>query len=90
MGKGNSSDWRDELLGEEGYDKIKDARLVNYGIGHDGSDKKGPSSSPSGKKPKGKTVLQTETEKKYGKGVSAMDVVKAKIEKEHGKGAIAK
>jgi hypothetical protein len=63
---------------------------VNYGIGHDGSDKKGPSSSPSGKKSKGKTVLQKETEKKYGKGVSAMDVTRAKIEKEHGKGAIAK
>ena len=75
-------------MGEEGYDKIKDARLVNYGIGHDGSDKKGPSSSPSGKRPKGKTVLQKETEKKYGKGVSALDVVKANIKSKYGKGAI--
>ena len=37
---------------------------------------------------KGKTVLQKETEKKYGKGVSALDVVKAKIKAKHGKGAI--
>jgi len=90
LGKGNFSNWRDELLGEEDYDKMKDARLVNYGIGHDGSDKKGPSSSPSGKRPKGKTVLQKETEKKYGKGVSALDVVRKQIQDKHGKGAIAK
>ena len=30
---------------------------------------------------KGKTVLQKQTEKKYGKGATAMDVVKAKIKK---------
>jgi len=39
---------------------------------------------------KGKTVLQKETEKKYGKGVSALDVVKAKIKAKHGKDAIMK
>ena len=75
-------------LGEEGYDKMRDARLVNWGIGHDGSDRKGPTSRPTGKQPKGKTVLQKETEKKYGKGVSALDVVKKDIEDKHGKGAI--
>ena len=83
------SDWRTDL-GEEGYDRMRDARLVKYGIGHDGSDRKGSTSRPTGKQPKGKTVLQKETEKKYGKGVSALDVVKKKIEKEHGKGAIMK
>ena len=32
--------------------------------------------------------MQKETEKKYGKGKSALDIVKADIEKKHGKGAI--
>ena len=78
-----------ENLAEEAADKEKDDRLVKYGIGHDGSDKKGGSGRRSGKKPKGKTNLQKEDEKKYGKGKSAVDIVRAKIEKEHGKGAIA-
>ena len=82
--------WRSELLGEEDYDKMKDARLVKYGIGHDGSDRKGPSSPPPKSKVKGKTVLQKETEKKYGKGVSAIDVVTAKIRDKYGKDAIMK
>ena len=79
-----------ELLAEEAADKVKDDRLVKYGIGHDGSDKKAGSKRRSGgKRPKGKTPLQKETEKKYGKGVSPLEVVKKKIEDEHGKGAIA-
>jgi len=85
--KESFSDWRTDL-GEEGYDRMRDARLVKYGIGHDGSDRKGSTSRPTGKQPKGKTVLQKETEKKYGKGVSALDVVKAKIRAKHGKDAI--
>ena len=79
-----------QFIGEEGYDRMRDDRLVKYGIGHDGSDKSGPSPRPTGKQPKGKTVLQKETEKKYGKGVSALDVVKAKIKAKHGKDAIMK
>ena len=78
-----------ELLSEEAADRMKDERLVKYGIGHDGSDKKGGSGRRSGKKPKGKTPLQKESEKKYGKNKTAVDIVRAKIEKEHGKGAIA-
>ena len=79
-----------EILSEEAADKEKDDRLVKYGIGHDGSDKKAGSKRRSGgKRPKGKTPLQKETEKKYGKGVSPLEVVKKKIEDEHGKGAIA-
>jgi len=87
--KESFSDWRTDL-GEEGYDRMRDDRLVKYGIGHDGSDRKGSTSRPTGKQPKGKTVLQKETEKKYGKGVSALDVVKAKIRAKHGKDAIMK
>ena len=75
---------------EEASDHIKDRRLEKYGIGHDGSDRKSTPSRSSDKKPKGKTVLQKETEKKYGKGKSALDIVKAKITAKHGKGAIMK
>ena len=88
------SNWRldlvdKQILGEEEYDHWKDRNLEKYGTGWRGTDSKGPSSPPSSsKKTKGKTVLQRETEKKYGKGKSALDIVKAKIEAEHGKGAI--
>ena len=77
-------------LDEEGYDRMRDDRLVKYGIGHDGSDRKSTPSrrTPDNQKIKGKTVLQKETEKKYGKGATAMDVVRAKIQAKHGKGAI--
>ncbi len=75
-------------LGEEGYDRMRDDRLVKYGIGHDGSDRKSTPSRSSGKKMKGKTVLQKETEKKYGKGKSALDIVKSQITAKYGKGAI--
>ena len=79
-----------DFVKEEGYDKMRDDRLVKYGIGHDGSDKKPSKRTPDNKKIKGKTVLQKETEKKYGKGKSALDIVKAKITAKHGKGAIMK
>ncbi len=76
------------MINEEGYDRMRDDRLVKYGIGHDGSDRKSTPSRSSGKKTKGKTVLQKETEKKYGKGKSALDIVKKQITDKYGKGAI--
>ena len=76
------------VINEEGYDRMRDDRLVKYGIGHDGSDRKSTPSKSSGKQPKGKTVLQKETEKKYGKGKSALDIVKKQITDKYGKGAI--
>ena len=76
-------------LGEEGYDRMRDDRLVKYGIGHDGSDRKGPSPRPTGKQPKGDTVYQKEMKKKYGgKLPSAVQVVTDKIKEKYGKGAI--
>ena len=78
----------EEYISEEGYDRMRDDRLVKYGIGHDGSDRKGPSPRPTGKRPKGKTVYQKQAEKKYGKGATALDIVKAKIKAKHGDGAI--
>ena len=81
--EGGCTTRKDQLvnIGEEGYDRMRDDRLVKYGIGHDGSDRKAGSSrrTPDNQKIKGKTVLQKQTEKKYGKGATAMDVVKAKI-----------
>ena len=79
--KSSFSNWRNELLGEEGYDRRRDQRLMDYGIGHDGSDRNAGSSrrTPDNQKIKGKTVLQKQSEKKYGKGATAMDIVKAKI-----------
>ena len=75
-------------VNEEGYDRWRDDRLVKYGIGHDGSDRKSTPSRSSGKKTKGKTVYQKQAEKEHGKGVTALDIVKKNIEKKHGKGAI--
>ena len=79
-----------EMLTEEEADRMKDERLEKYGIGHDGSDRKAGSGGRSdSKKPKGKTNLQKETEKKHGKGKSPLDVAKANIVAKYGKGAIA-
>ena len=79
-----------EMLTEEEADRMKDERLEKYGIGHDGSDRKAGSGGRSdSKRPKGKTNLQKETEKKHGKGKSPLDVAKANIISKYGKGAIA-
>ena len=89
--QGIVGDFKKKNLAEEEADRVKDRRLEKYGIGHDGSDRNAgsSSSSSSGNRPKGKTVLQKETEKKYGKGKSAVDIVRAKIKAKHGSGAIA-
>ena len=89
--QGIVGDFKKKNLAEEEADRVKDRRLEKYGIGHDGSDRNAgsSSSSSSGNRPKGKTVLQKETEKKYGKGKSAVDIVRAKIQAKHGSGAIA-
>ena len=87
--KESFSDWRTDL-GEEGYDRMRDDRLVKYGIGHDGSDRRGSTSRPTGKQPKGDTAYQKEMRKKYGGRLpSASEIVRDRIEKES-PGAIAK
>jgi len=89
MGLKCGNELEGNVIDEEGYDKMRDQRLMDYGIGHDGSDRKGPSSRPTGKRPKGDTNYQKEMKKKHGgKLPSAIDVVRARIEKESGKGAI--
>ena len=72
-----------DFISEEGYDRIKDRIAMR------GGDPSSPKKSDATTRPvskeirnqKGKTVLQKQTEKKYGKGATAMDVVKAKIKK---------
>ena len=72
---------------EEGYDRMRDDRLVKYGAGNDSK----PSVSRAPKtNAKGKTNFQKQAEKEHGKGVTALDIVKKNIEKKHGKGAIMK
>ena len=68
-------------LGEEGYDRMRDDRLVKYGIGHDGSDRKGSSNyirkpdTPEQKKrrqaasDKAYNSVVASLKKKYGDGV---------------------
>jgi len=75
-------------IAEEASDAMKDRRMERGGV--DGNDRydRPTRRSDDDKKRKGKTVLQKETEKKYGKGMSAMDIVKAQIRAKHGKGAI--
>jgi len=73
-------------LGEEEYDHMRD-RQLERGTWRGGSSSSN-NSRPSGKQPKGKTVLQKQSEKKYGKGKSALDIVKANITAKYGKGAI--
>jgi len=76
-------------IAEEASDAMKDRRMERGGVdGNDRYDRPTRRSEDDDKKRKGKTVLQKETEKKYGKGMSAMDIVKAQIRAKHGKGAI--
>ena len=76
-----------QMMGEEGYDRYRD-RILMRGGDHRSDETKNRSYTPTGKQPKGKTVLQKQTEKKYGKGKSALDIVKADITAKYGKGAI--
>ena len=85
------SNWRKDLLGEEGYDHWRDKHLERGGIGAVASKSPSRPYKRSEKQPKGDTAYQKEMKAKHGgKLPSALDVVKSKIEKEHGKGAIMK
>ena len=66
---------------------MRDKHLERGGIGAVGSKSPSRPYTRSEKQPKGKTVLQKETEKKYGKGATALGIVKKDIEDKYGKGA---
>tara|TARA_B100000530_G_scaffold335141_1_gene286509 strand:- start:22 stop:294 length:273 start_codon:yes stop_codon:yes gene_type:complete len=79
-----------EFIGEEGYDHMRD-RALERGTWKSNPKKSDATTRPVSneiKKQKGKTVLQKQSEKKYGKGATALDIVKKKITAKHGKGAI--
>ena len=69
---------REDYIPEEGYDHYKD-RIAMAG-GDPSSPKKSDATKypPQRSKSKGKTVYQKEAEKKYGKGVTAIDIVRKK------------
>ena len=80
---------KEEFIKEEDYDRMKDRRMERGGVGGNQRYDRPPSApNLAGKKKSGKTALQKDSEKKYGKGMSAMDIVKAQIRAKHGKGAI--
>jgi len=78
-------------LGEAAEDRVRDERQMRGGVDGNTNYNRPPakklSNAELGIKP-GKTQLQKDAEKKYGKGASAMDIVKAQIRAKHGKGAI--
>ena len=76
---------------ESAEDRLRDRRMERGGV--DGNTRydlppaKKLSNAELGIKP-GKTQVQKDAEKKYGKGASAMDIVKAEIRAKYGKGTI--
>ena len=72
----NSHELKGKLIDEEEYDRYRD-RIAMAGGDHRSKETRERSNTPTGKQPKGKTVMQKELEKKYGKGKSALDMVKA-------------
>jgi len=71
---------------EEAYDTVKD-RIAMAGGDPSHPKKTDATTQPYRRadKVKGKTVYQKQAEKKYGKGVTALDIVKSKIKKSGGK-----
>ena len=76
LGGDGTARYVEEYLPEEEYDHYRD-RILMRGGDHRSKETRERSNTPTGKQPKGKTVMQKELEKKYGKGKSALDMVKA-------------
>ena len=77
-----------KAMGEEASDAMKDRRMERGGVGGNQRYDRAPKAPNTKKFGTGKTALQKDMEKKYGKGASAMDIVRAEIRAKHGKGAI--
>ena len=78
-------------VSESAEDRLRDQRMERGGVDgntrYDRPPAKKATNAELGIGP-GKTAVQKQLEKKYGKGASAMDIVKAEIRAKHGKGAI--
>ena len=91
MGLKMSYEPEGDKINEEDYDRMKDRRMERGGVDGNVNYRRPPARKATnaelGIKP-GKTAVQKELEKKYGKGKSAMDIVRADIQAKHGKGSI--
>ena len=85
LGKGVSPT---KTMGEATEDSLRDRRMERGGVGGNQRYDRAPKAPNTKKFGTGKTALQKDMEKKYGKGASAMDIVRAEIRAKHGKGAI--
>jgi len=85
LGKGVSPT---KTMGEATEDSLRDRRMERGGVGGNQRYDRAPKAPNTKKFGTGKTALQKDMEKKYGKGKSAMDIVRAEIRAKHGKGAI--
>ena len=78
---------KEDEIGEEASDAMKDRRMERGGV--DGNvNYKNPPKNNTNKFGSGKTMAQKAMEKKYGKGMSAVDMVKADIRAKYGKGSV--
>jgi len=77
-----------ELKNESAEDRLRDRRMERGGVDGNTRYDRAPKAPNTKKFGTGKTMVQKEMEKKYGKGASAMDIVKAQIRAKHGKDAI--
>ena len=74
------SDWRKDILSEEGYDRMRDRKLEMYGSGYRSAGSRRGIARSGGTQPKPMPKKKD--------GPSALDIVKGEIEKKYGKGAI--
>lgn len=72
----------------EDEDALRDRRMERGGVGGNIRYDRSPKPPNTKKFGTGKTMAQKEMEKKYGKGMSAMDIVRADIAAKYGKGAL--
>jgi len=75
------SDWRKDILSEEGYDRMRDRKLEMYGSGYRSAGSRRGIARSGGTQPKPMPQKKKD-------GPSALDIVKGEIEKKYGKGAI--
>ena len=87
MGLKMSYDMEGEMT-EATEDSLRDRRMERGGVDGNTRYDRAPKAPNTKKFGTGKTMVQKEMEKKYGKGASAMDIVKAQIRAKHGKDAI--
>lgn len=77
-----------EDVQESAEDRLRDQRMERGGVDGNTRYDRAPKAPNTKKFGTGKTMAQKAMEKKYGKGMSAMDMVKADIRAKYGKGSV--